>query len=729
MVSNFDPNHMLENNNELKFSRDQSFFDKSPAVRLGIGILFVLAVFFTLHFREVPVEILELNSIAPDYEVAQTDFDFYDEEATIIIKQEAVRDIGRIYQLSDKEIRQERVEFENFLMYNQDWRKDAGESSFEQIYNAIDTVEKALTQVRFTDPRTYQKIRELKFPSSHYIIYTPTSLTEEILLPQSVWTQIGETAFPNGKFQGAAETFIIGYFATKTWGIEEDITAQRNLRQKIQSNVEDRYTHVRAGSRIIDQGDRVTARHVAMLQAMKHAMRERRNLWHPLTLGGSLLMALLLTGISIAYIRFNQPQVLTSNRKLSLLVTIMILTFIIAKTTEFFLLGSSGNLIEVVRYPLFVPFAAILICSLMNANIATFGAGLLTVILTLSLAYEPRGFMFINLAVALVAILCSRSLQRRKEILIVCLKSWLCAVVIIFALNFYDNTLWSVTLLTDILCAGVFMLLSAILIVGLLPLLESGFKIMTDVTLMEYMDPNNDLLRRLSIEAPGTYQHSVVVGNLAEAAACSINANGLFCRVATLYHDIGKIVTPQYFTENQQAGMNIHQLLTPIESSHVIIAHVAEGVVLARRAGLPEQFIDIIKEHHGTTLAYYFYRKQLEKVGGDRELIDESEFRYGGPTPRSKESAIIMIADSLEAASRSLENVNEETLSELATRLIKDKADDGQFDHCLLTFEELAIVKATLIKTLVAYSHSRVKYPLRERPSESSASIAPSAEA
>jgi len=237
---------------------------------------------------------------------------------------------------------------------------------------------------------------------------------------------------------------------------------------------------------------------------------------------------------------------------------------------------------------------------------------------------------------------------------------------------------------------------------------------MTDVTLMEYMDPNNDLLRRLTIEAPGTYQHSVVVGNLAEAAATAIGANGLFCRVATLYHDIGKMVTPQYFTENQQGGMNIHQLLTPYESAQVIIAHVSEGVAMARKAGLPEQFIDIIKEHHGTTMAYYFYRKQLELVGGNKTQVDEKDFRYSGPKPRSKESAIIMISDSVEAASRSLEKVNEETLLELANRLIREKADDGQFDNCLLTFEELAIVKETLVKTLVAYGHSRIKYPTRE---------------
>jgi cyclic-di-AMP phosphodiesterase PgpH len=265
--------------------------------------------------------------------------------------------------------------------------------------------------------------------------------------------------------------------------------------------------------------------------------------------------------------------------------------------------------------------------------------------------------------------------------------------------------------LADIGSTCFFMLLTAVLVVGILPLLEASFSIMTDVTLMEYMDPNHDLLRRLTIEAPGTYQHSVVVGNLAEAAALAIQANGLFCRVATLYHDIGKMATSQYFTENQLGDVNIHQLLTPQESAQVIMAHVPEGVALAREAGLPEPIIDIIKEHHGTTLVYYFYRKQLDRMNGDESKVDEREFRYAGPKPRSKESGIIMIADSFEAASRSLEKVTEEALTELIDRIVREKIEDGQFDQCLLTFEELSIVKRMLVKTLLAAGHSRIKYP------------------
>ncbi len=714
---------------ELKFSREPSFFDKSTTIRWIIGLVFALCLFVVLHFREVSVEVLELNSIAPRYVVAQEDFDFYDEEATIILKQEALRDIGKIYQISEKEIRQRRIEFENFLIYNQEWRKSIDRSSsFDEMYSAVDSLEKILLNLRFTDPRTLQKMKENNVPTDNYMIFTPNELASEHMLPSKIWDQIRDKLVSSQSFNAASVQFVIDYFKDKVWVLDEDIPAQRNLRRVVQAAIPDKYTHVSAGSRIIDQGGKVTSRQIAMLQAMKKALSEKRNIWHPLTLAGSALLSLVLTGIAVTYFKINHPQVMASNRKLFLIMTVLVITMFIAKMTELFLLSSKNNLIEVVRYPLIVPFAAILICSLLNPDIATFVSGFLTVVLTMALVFEQPGFMILNLATAIVAILSTRSLRRRKEIFVVCAKAWICCVGIIFALHFYQDNLWNMSVFADIVSSALCMLMTAVLVVGLLPLLESGFRIMTDVTLMEYMDPNNDLLRRLTIEAPGTYQHSVVVGNLAEAAASAIGANGLFCRVATLYHDIGKMVTPQYFTENQQGGMNIHQLLTPQESAQVIIAHVSEGVAMARKAGLPEQFIDIIKEHHGTTLAYYFYRKALDLVGGDKTQVDEKEFRYAGPKPRSKESVIIMIADSVEAASRSLEKVTEESLMELANRLIKEKAEDGQFDQCVLTFEELAIVKATLVKTLVAFGHTRVKYPTRE-PKKDMAGLPPTYEA
>lgn len=702
----------LLNEAELRFSRERSFFDTSPLVTICIGLLFACALFSILHFREIRINVLQVNRVAPNYIIAQFGADFYDEEATLILRQEAVRDVGKIFRLSEDEVRKNKLAFENILLYNHLWEHGVSGQELAVLYGELDHLERLLIEARFTDPRTLQKLEESGEFVQHYFVYTPADLQEAVRLPLHIWIKIFEKAFPNTWKEGGP-WLALHFLEQQSWHIDEDVGAQRILRRDLQSKVADKYSHIAAGSRIVNQGERVTARHVAMMEAIQKSLQEQRRLWSWEPLLGSAIMSLLLTLVCAAYLKINYPTVLSSNKRLFLIVVIALLVLSIAKLTEYILLASGPTVFEWARYPVFVPLAAILLCSLVNPGIATFASGFLTILLTMTLVFDTQGFMIMNLAAAIMAILTTRSLRRRKEIFLVCAKAWMACAAVALSIHLYKGAQGSMWL-QDVLSSGVCMLLTAILTVGIMPLLESAFGIMTDAALMEYMDSNNDLLRRLSIEAPGTYQHSVLVGALAEAAATAIGANGLFCRVATLYHDVGKMATPQYFTENQQGGINIHQLLTPTESAQVIIAHVPEGVIMAKKADLPEQFIDIIREHHGTTLTYYFYRKQLDLVGGDATKVDETQFRYAGPSPRSKESAIIMIADSLEAASRSLDKVNEEALRELADQLVQGKAEDGQFDHCLLTLEELAIVKTTLVKALVALGHTRVKYPKRE---------------
>lgn len=696
---------------EWTFSREQGYFDKSLIIRALIGLFFLIMLFLYLHFREIRVEVLELDSEAERYVVSQVDFHFFDAEATLLLKQEAVRDIDSIYKINEKRIKLRRGEFEKYLIENQGWRKKAEHSTFDEMYTGVDLLEEALLRVRFTNSRTLHKMQEVSLPISNYQIFIPSQESKEIFLPKEVWAHLAKMAFSRHSFQEGTVDFLINHFKLQKWFTEEDNVAKRSLRRLVELQVPKKYTKVEAGDRIIDQGEVVTARHLAMLQAMKKSISAGRNLLHPLTIFGTALIAILLLSIGTMFLSNFHPEIFSSNKKIFLMVTILVLALLVSKVMEFLLLRTTTKLIEFVRFPLLVPFPAILICSLMSAGVATFASGFLAVVMAMTLAVHHQGFLLVNLLASLVAILSTRSLRRRKEVFIVCLKSWACCAIVVVAFHFYGNTFWGLAVVADLLTTLSFMFLTGILIVGFLPLLEAGFHIMTDVTLMEYMDPNNYLLRRLATEAPGTYQHSVVVGNLSEAAAVAIGANGLFCLVSTLYHDIGKLATPHYFTENQQGGVNIHQLLTPLESAQVIISHVSEGVAMARKEGLPEQFIDVIKEHHGTTLVYCFYAKELELVRGDESEIDERDFRYMGPKPRSKESTIIMIADSLEAASRSLDEINKETVMELLEDLVKTKIKDGQFENSLLTFKELEIVKRVLIKTIVAFGHSRVKYP------------------
>lgn len=693
--------------------RPVAFWEKSLSVRCAIVGLFILILFCYLHFREVRVETLELGNIAPKYVVAQVDFSYYDDEATIILRQEAGRDIGDIYEIAPSGIHQHRADFETLLRKNNSWREILPTATFEEIYRGIDALEEALLTIRLTDPRTLKKMQEADTHSGGYFAVLPSDLVGEHPLPDSVWHYIEEQGLVGRDLAPSTIHFLINAFKQYSWDLIPDPGSQRALRKRVQAKVPDKYSKILAGSRIIDQGERVSPRHLVMLQAMKNTLSEQRNLWHPLTILGSLLMALIFTAFWVGYLSVYCPHVLASNRQILLLVTILVLTMGLSKIVEFFLISLRGNLLDIIRFPLLVPFAAIVLCSVMNSSIAFFATVFLTVLFSMTLPFERQGFLITNLAAALVTIFNVRLLRKRNEIFWICGKAWLCCLVVILAMHLYESSFGNRTMWIDIASAGLFMLVTAILVVGLLPLLESSFQVMTNAALMEYLDPDQPLLRRMSVEVPGTYQHSLVVANLAEAAATAIGANGLFCRVATLFHDVGKIATPNYFTENQPGGMDIHQLLTPLESAQVIMAHVPEGVAIARKAKLPEPFIDIIQQHHGTTLVYYFYRKQLDAVGGDVTQVSEKDFRYEGPKPQTKEAAMILIADSFEAASRSVEVGDEPHLRELLDELIREKAFDGQFDECALTFQELDIVKHTMVKTLIAAGHSRVKYPKR----------------
>lgn len=711
-----------EDLSELKFSRTQSYFDKSWTIRILIGVLFCAVLFFFLHYREVYVETLELGTDAKQYIVSQVDFTFPDEEATVVLKQEAAFAIRTIYRLEEHQIKDRVTDFQKYISQQkegkQNWNDLADQSNFEDVALALSILTDGLYESRFTDRRTVQRIQsfeqqDLPLPASDFFatIFSPNFPSAAEPLPHSYWETFQERFFDERNIPKPIVDFIISYFQPLRWRFNEDQAIEHTLRKLAQNVIPQKYTRIRAGETIIDQHERISARHITMMQAMKEEIKQKRNLYSPLTIIGTILLVLLLVTVTIIFLYKNHKDIFYSNRKIALLATTLLLAMLLAKAVELFLIKNTSNLFALVRFPLFVPFAAILLTNLLNVRIAVLGAVFLSIIFSISLAIDTVPFLVINVLTAVIAILVGQNIRRRKEVFIVCTKAWVAAFCVVVAFDFYHNSIFHLSFLVDVASTIIFMIVTAIIIVGLLPVFETLFRIMTDITLMEFMDPSNELLRRLTIEAPGTYQHSMVVGNLSEAAATSIGANGLFCRVATQYHDVGKLSNPQYFTENQLGSMDMHQLLTPQESTQVIISHVSEGVVLARKFGLPEQFIDIIKEHHGTTLVYYFYHKQIELCGGDRSKVDEKDFRYSGPKPRSKESTVIMIADTLEAASRSLDVFNEETVSNLVDTLIAQKMEDGQFDESKLTFEELGIVKHVLIKTLLAASHPRIKYP------------------
>lgn len=680
--------------------------------RILVGLVCVISLTLFLHFREVRLEVLELNATAGRYIVAQIDFEFPDYETTLLLRQQAMQDIGKIYQIEDKQIREARYHLEDVLIHSKQWRQAAPSSTFEEMYKAADELETLLMEARFTDPRTIQRIRDLSLPDSPYYEFIPEDENPS-LLPAEFWIGIKQQIAQNDLFHLETIQYITQQFQEIHWVLDEDVPLEHALRTQIGQKIPEKFTKVQAGTRLIDQGDKITSRHLVMMQAMKQAISDSRRLKDPLSLSASFLISLIFVTISALYFRISQPDFIRSLRRISLFVCIVILTLLLAKLTEYVLLKSNSMIIGEVRYPILAPFATILICILLSPRTALFAATFLSIILSVSLAVDHSRFLILNLVTSIVIIICSQGLRYRKEVFGVCMKSAFSAIPVLYSFTLGENHFFSRSFISDVGSSFVFLLLTAVLVIGLIPALEVMFGVLTDMSLVEYMDPNSDLLRQFAAAVPGTYQHSLVLGNLAENCARAIRANGLFCRSATLYHDIGKMNNPQFYTENQQPLVNMHQLLTPIESAQVIISHVTDGVEIARKYHLPQSFIDVIQEHHGTTLVYYFYHKELELKGGDKTQVNESDFRYPGPKPQTKESAIIMVCDSVEAASRSVDVPTEPVLTDLVNQIVAGKAEDGQFDDCELTFSELSKIKKALVKGLLLTHHVRIKYPKR----------------
>jgi hypothetical protein len=268
---------------------------------------------------------------------------------------------------------------------------------------------------------------------------------------------------------------------------------------------------------------------------------------------------------------------------------------------------------------------------------------------------------------------------------------------------------------------------TAVVVSGILPMLEHLFKITTEISWLEMSDLNHPLLKRLSLEAPGTYHHSLAVANLAEAAAESVGGNPSICRVSSYFHDIGKLVKPLYFTENTPHGDNPHDDLTPTMSALIIVAHVKEGVDLALKHGLNNEIIDVIRQHHGTSTVSYFHQRALQqqedaRLGGkimnmreeDIPEVSEESFRYPGPRPQTKESAIVNLADSIESASRSLDRPTPQRIDDLVKHIVKDRLASGQLDESPLTIAEIWRAAESFRFSLVNMLHARIAYPKRE---------------
>jgi len=426
-------------------------------------------------------------------------------------------------------------------------------------------------------------------------------------------------------------------------------------------------------------------------------------------LGRLVLIAFLILGFS-AYLKLHHPSVYAETPPLLLLAILSALV-----------MGVGWLVVNQFRgYEMLIPITVLsLSAALLFGNALAFAATLVASLLTGVVFGLGLPFLTGSALAGIAAIGTATGLRRRRDFYRPMLVVALTYALAISAMGLVDGA--RIDILIRRMAWGMGAgLLSVLAVTMLLPLLESIFTVTTDITLLELADLNRPILRRLMLEAPGTYHHSIVVGTLAESAAAAIGGSPLLARVGAYYHDIGKIDKAEYYVENQSSARSRHEKLSPTMSSLIIQAHVREGAEIARKEKLPKAIVNAILEHHGTTLLSFFYskeqgrRKQEEnqkKLNAADLEVPEAEFRYPGPKPHSKETAVLMLADAVEAAARSLSEPTPGRIRGVVSRILEARVKDGQLDESPITFEDLAKIRDSFIPILTALFHARVSYP------------------
>jgi putative nucleotidyltransferase with HDIG domain len=465
---------------------------------------------------------------------------------------------------------------------------------------------------------------------------------------------------------------------------------------------------VQRGEIIVRQGQQIDELTKRKLTSLEQELTQRAGpkiLWHQL--GGEFLLVLATYLIFFAYLFFLRRPIFDENRLL------LIISLLFAGIIAFF--GVVVRVPSVSLYAVPVGVAAVQLTIMFDSRIGLWGTLTLALIGGLILGFDLE-FTLATLFAGTLGVFSVRDIKNRGQYF---LSGGL--VFIGYALTLVAGWLYFGTptgrLYTDLGYVGA----NALFVVLAYPLLwvfERSFDITTDLTLLELSDTNRPLLKELSLRAPGTFNHTLQVANLAEAGADAVGANALLARVGALYHDIGKMLMPTYYVENQRTGDNPHDRLKPRMSALIIASHVKEGLEMGREHGLPQRVLEFVPMHHGTTRIEYFYRRALDQTDEHDPDVLESEFRYPGPHPHSRETAILMLADGVEAASRSLEDPTRNKLETLIDDIFRARADDGQLNDTDLTFRDLNTIKDTFLSMLSGIYHVRVKYPDQEEQDE-----------
>jgi putative nucleotidyltransferase with HDIG domain len=487
--------------------------------------------------------------------------------------------------------------------------------------------------------------------------------------------------------------------------LQPDLIFDRELtkayQQELLARVNPLRGEVQEGTIIIRRGQTVGVIEYKQLESLRRAFKGEELMEHalPWLYLGYLLLVIAAVSVLLTFLWLLREDILHDSRKITLLFLLIVLTAVVYTV----LLAS--NRVNMLMVPL---------CILPLVTRAFFDTrtALFTHVLTMLIlgTVAPGGFDFVYMQIiaGMVAIFSIVNMRKRSQLFIAVSLIFIAYVVSYSGLSLLNEGDYSKVITANLVWIVVNCLLT-LLSYPLIFFIEKTFRVTSDFTLMELTDFNAELLRELSLKAPGTFQHSLQVANLAEAAIYKIGGNSLLVRVGALYHDIGKMDIPMYFIENQSTQVNPHDELSFDESASVIISHVIRGIEKAKKFKLPDVVIDFIRTHHGTMMVQYFYNNFVKSFPD--QIPNEDDFRYPGPRPFSKETAVLMMADSVEAAARSLPAHDQDSIDRLVEKIISHQIESGQFENCDITYREISSIKKIFKRMLTSIYHVRVAYP------------------
>jgi putative nucleotidyltransferase with HDIG domain len=660
-------------------------------VLIFVTLVLALAAVGALQYLP-PRVTLRAGMVSPHEVTAPRTVEYINQERTEALRQEAASAVRPIYRLEQAVTtgteRGIRDLFESILALRAE--RALGDSERRERLTRLGLQDGALVGAETLSRAEIEAVRQATLAVLHRMMDRGVRPDEIAAAQLQARDLLREAHLPAGPSSALAR-FAVLRFVRPNLLVDE--AATRQAREAARASVEPVRERILRDQVIVRRGDAVSAEQIRKLQSLGLASSPMR--WD--MLAGMVLFMVLVVGLSAVYLKKHQPEIWANDRHLlllALIVFVMVLaTRIIATRLSAFLVPAAA--------------ATMLITILLNPRVASFTGGVLA-ILTGVVGGNDMRLAAVAYVGALAGVFSMRRVQHRTDLAY--------AGLLVGAANV--GVILSVGLIvggtpTEIaMDAGLGVLngvLAGILAIGALPYLEDLFRLVTPIKLLELSNPSHPLLRRLQLEAPGTYHHSVMVANVAEAAAEAVGADALLTRVGTYYHDVGKLRRPAFFVENQVGGApNPHDKMTPSLSALTVAAHIRDGLEYARQHGIPKAIADFIPEHHGTTLMTYFYHRAVERGEGQ---VEAEAYRYEGPKPQSRETAIVMLADAVEAAVRAMSNPTPDRIGEVVRRIIRERLEDGQLDECDLTFRDLDRVAQTFTRILTSMFHPRIEYP------------------